>query len=130
MPDCGTPMIKNPLSNDMVCPKCNHKFCFQHGNIDHQPCKWDIKPIKYFIFPLDFFIFSLDTCEKYDEWVIENADPDNRVQDWKDHINTRKCPKCGVDVEKNGGRVVILLMCLRFDIRLRPHGVQSVWKEL
>lgn len=74
--------LKPRLSNDMTCGACAHRFCFVHGNAH-----------------------SLETssCRKYE--LAQTLRPQNITTRLKIRANPRlqRCPRCGVDIEKNGG---------------------------
>tara|TARA_B100000795_G_C22717256_1_gene405962 strand:- start:36 stop:1049 length:1014 start_codon:yes stop_codon:yes gene_type:complete len=63
---------------DINC-KCGHSFCFTCGSEGHRPA----------------------SCENVGKWMIKNADESENVT-WI-MANTKACPKCKVNIEKNQG---------------------------
>eukprot|EP01112_Ceratiomyxa_fruticulosa_P018754 TRINITY_DN6046_c0_g1_i1.p1 TRINITY_DN6046_c0_g1~~TRINITY_DN6046_c0_g1_i1.p1 ORF type:complete len:581 (+),score=135.14 TRINITY_DN6046_c0_g1_i1:247-1989(+) len=81
-PNCGNAMIGSPLNPMIVCPsdKCRFAFCFNCREAWHADA----------------------TCEQYQQWKAENNEADQRFQNWA-KANTKDCPKCHSNIEKNGG---------------------------
>jgi len=81
-PGCGTAMIGDPTRPMMLCPspKCKFAFCFNCREEWHA----DV------------------TCEKYQEWKLENNEAEKRYLNWAE-VNTKQCPSCKSQIEKNGG---------------------------
>jgi len=81
-PGCSNAMIGSSEVPMMVCSndRCRFTFCFK--------CKEE---------------WHADvTCEQYQQWKIENNESEARYIDWVRN-NTKQCPKCKVQIEKNGG---------------------------
>ncbi len=81
-PRCNFPMIKE-TSNPMVCcrnPSCNFSYC------SNCRVEWHADT----------------TCERYQEWLKDNAGAEDAYLRWR-AANTKPCPKCKADIEKNGG---------------------------
>jgi hypothetical protein len=81
-PGCGTPMIGDRSRPMMICPKsgCHFSFCFN--------CKEE---------------WHADTtCERYQQWKIDNGGGDAKFDEWAAQ-NTKVCPNCRAHTEKNGG---------------------------
>jgi len=81
-PGCGNAMIGSNDNPMMICSNdsCRFSFCFR--------CKEE---------------WHADvTCEKYQEWKVENNEAEARYIDWV-KTNTRDCPKCRANIQKNGG---------------------------
>jgi len=81
-PGCGTPMIGEPNSTMMRCPREDCNFCFCYN------CKED--------WHQDF------TCQQYQEWKLENNDAEKRFKAWAEK-NTKQCPSCRVRIQKHDG---------------------------
>jgi len=81
-PGCGNGMIGSDDNPMMICSNdsCRFTFCFR--------CKEE---------------WHADvTCEKYQEWKLENNEAEARYIDWV-KSNTKDCPKCKANIQKNGG---------------------------
>lgn len=83
-PGCGMAMYQigdNPM---LTCPKCEVKFCFNCNTSD-----WHTGV----------------TCKNFKKWKKENGDADALFEKWKSKKkkNVKKCPRCKVDIQKNGG---------------------------
>lgn len=65
--------------HDLQCSKCKTVFCSSCGAEGHQP----------------------STCSQLRAWVKKNTDEGENIT-WI-HANTKPCPKCHVNIEKNQG---------------------------
>lgn len=83
-PGCGMAMYQMGDNPMLVCPKCELKFCFQCNTSD-----WH----------------SGITCKNFQKWKTENGDSDALFEKWRNgkKSKVKKCPKCKVDIQKNGG---------------------------
>lgn len=83
-PNCGMAMYQMGDDPMLVCPKCELKFCFKCNTED-----WH----------------SGITCKNFQKWKKENGDADALFEKWKNSKkkNVKKCPRCKVDIQKNGG---------------------------
>ena len=84
-PKCGTEVLGDPNRPEIHCQseKClkeNYRFCFNCN------CQWHEK----------------QTCAEYQEWKRINDQSDKEFKTWAQK-NTRPCPKCGSNIEKNRG---------------------------
>ena len=65
---------------DIICP-CGTSFCSKCGKEDHYPV----------------------TCEQLASWESVNGSSVEEETDLWIKINTKQCPKCHVQIEKNSG---------------------------
>jgi len=81
-PGCQNAMIGSPDMPMMICSNetCRFSFCFVCKEEWHA----DI------------------SCEKYQEWKLENNEAEARYADWVRQF-AKACPKCTSPIEKNGG---------------------------
>lgn len=78
-PNCGKVVFCPNLAIFSVKCTCGHSFCPQCKNESHQPC----------------------TCQQIKNWRQKNAD-DSETANYI-VANTKECPKCKRNIEKNGG---------------------------
>lgn len=77
---CENAMIRSSNSPMIACHHCEYTFC----------CECNVE-------------WHADvTCEKFQEWKKENDNATDLYEIWKKD-NTKKCPKCKADIQKNGG---------------------------
>ena len=81
-PDCGMAMYSTGENPMLICPKCNIKFCF-----DCNTSEWH----------------TGITCKNYQKWKKDNSQSDNKFNEFLKRKKVKKCPKCKVNIEKNGG---------------------------
>lgn len=87
VPHCGCAIqVDGDLQCEPVC-QCGLKFCFQCGLDPHSPC----------------------TCEMWKQWQRKCSD-DSETANWL-NTNTKPCPKCQNQVEKNGGCNLVVCRC-------------------
>ena len=84
-PKCGIQVLGDPNRPEIHCQseKClkeNYRFCFNCN------CQWH----------------ENQTCAEYQEWKRINDQSDKEFKTWAQK-NTRPCPKCGSNIEKNRG---------------------------
>lgn len=80
-PSCGNCIQTNlppALPLDVKC-YCSHEFCFKCQNVPHLPA----------------------TCDMMRGWIQKSQD-DSETANYI-VANTKECPKCGKNTEKNGG---------------------------
>lgn len=100
-PKCETPMIGDKQRPMCSCPKCSYKFCFN--------CKTDEW-------------HDGVTCAAFQKWKVENKQGDAMYQEWRAK-NTKACPRCKGDIEKNGG-------CDHMTCRRPGCGYEFYWSTL
>ncbi|KAL6940246.1 hypothetical protein ACO0QE_004143 [Hanseniaspora vineae] len=76
--DSLKPYLEHHVAPIVSCDK-NHIFCFNCRKEDHSPCD----------------------CEISQEWVKKTS-KESKALNWV-LANTKECPKCSVNIEKNGG---------------------------
>ncbi|KAL3137000.1 hypothetical protein ABBQ32_006592 [Trebouxia sp. C0010 RCD-2024] len=87
VPHCGCAIqVDGDPQCEPVC-QCGCKFCFQCGLDPHSPC----------------------TCEMWKQWQRKCSD-DSETANWL-NTNTKPCPKCQNQVEKNGGCNLVVCRC-------------------
>lgn len=87
VPHCGCAIqVDGDLQCEPVC-QCGLKFCFQCALDPHSPC----------------------TCEMWKQWQRKCSD-DSETANWL-NTNTKPCPKCQNQVEKNGGCNLVVCRC-------------------
>lgn len=91
-PGCGTPMIGHPSVPMMRCPRdgCGFTYCYNCKEAWHA----DI------------------TCEQYQKWKEENANAENRFEEWRKK-NTKSCPSCKGTSSVLIGSLLFLSLCRR-----------------
>eukprot|EP01080_Neovahlkampfia_damariscottae_P005380 gene5380-9187_t len=78
-PDCGRAVYcPESTENDVLC-SCGNSFCFKCNNESHAPA----------------------SCDNLREWSIKEKD-ESETANWLT-ANTKVCPKCKRQIEKNGG---------------------------
>jgi len=77
-PECGRAVFCEKKTKSVLC-SCGTKFCFKCQELDHAPC----------------------TCEELVEWRSKERD-DSETGNWI-VANTKSCPKCNGQIEKDGG---------------------------
>ncbi len=79
---CGMAMIGSKDEHPRLeCPKCKFKFCFNCGTEE-----WHVGA----------------TCLEFQQWKKDNNAGATTFEKWRKK-NTKKCPKCHCDIQKNGG---------------------------
>ena len=71
----------NENRNEAVGCLCGHVFCFRCSGDDHRPC----------------------SCKMWRNWKNKHDGGDDSLNDQLIATITRKCTKCGTNIQKNGG---------------------------
>jgi len=84
MPDCSTPVIADTKKREfpsLTCPKCRTRFCFNCNE------KWHGKK----------------SCQQNYKNLKKKGEISEQNEKWKVEHNTKKCPRCRADIEKDQG---------------------------
>lgn len=80
-PKCNVAMLGEKGMPMLTCPGCKYKFCFNCNTEE-----WH----------------EGSTCAAFQRWKKENAGAADAFSKWKAD-NTKTCPKCEKNIQKNGG---------------------------
>jgi len=101
--NCNTWLLKNPLSNHLICPKCNQEFCFLCNNAWHEnkSCEEAIDE-DYLKYEAEVMVKHCPKCD----WKIEKNEGCNHMHcrcghhfcwlclgDYENGYCVNKCPK-------------------------------------
>lgn len=127
LPDCGKPLARDDvlflfadepglvekydkfvLNNSLdsmpdvrYCPKCNVAMVIEIGNprmtCPDEMCQYascDQCKVEW---------HAGSTCDEYQQWAVENAQADDKFEEWKAKVGAKPCPHCGKLTEKKSG---------------------------